>query len=162
MKGDIEGQENWLRMLCYCKRCQNIWQRTPSYQLCFSLKSNSGNSHYLAAFFQSNNNLPWCGYPRCQVALKEVPASNEVLDSPFGIPHGGGVRTLSKKSRLRDLARGKSSLTWQFTQTKSCNKARVHIATLLPDASAMFKPVEQNEETLLLSHITKWNAKNIF
>ena len=88
------------------------------------------------------------------MALKEVPASNEVLASPFGIPHGGGVRTLSKKSRLRDLARGKSSLTWQFTQSKSCNKATTPIGILLPDASAMFKPVEKKQEKFSLNFFT--------
>ena len=33
------------------------------------------------------------------------------LDSPFGMPHGGGVRTLSRKSRLMSRAGGKVSET---------------------------------------------------
>ena len=67
--------------------------------------------------------------------LKDVPASNEVLDSPFGIPQGGGVRTLSKKSKLRDLASGKSNLTWQWTLVIRTNQ--ITLNNLLPEVGAI-------------------------
>ena len=76
--------------------------------------------------------------------MKEVPASNEVLDSPFGIPHGGGVRTLSRKSRLRDLASGKSSLTWPLVP--HVNTSRTKPNNLFPVGVIAFKKPEKKNE----------------
>jgi hypothetical protein len=73
------------------------------------------------------------------VALKVVPASKAVLDSPLGIPQGAGVRTLSRKSRLRDLAWGKSSLTWHSTLEITAATTRSQHKRL-PDSGAIFEP----------------------
>lgn len=108
-----------------------------------------------------------CTYKTYTAIIKEMKLSCKIVRInyfstvwpdvlPLGIPHGGFVRTLSKKSKSYFLAGGNDSPTWPLTGRTEVNIKRPHVVrnssccALMIDISAQLFLLDSNCSRVLI------------